>query len=192
MKCPCMFSDKKKKKKKENTVKCGLLKFLPSILNIYAPILLFIFDISGNILWYDLFVSDCGREQYVTRWYAYRPLWCYVAMEICAGTYCCTSKYGIYPNIQRTCFNIASDKRLCLQPENSVIFFLLLQKNMPASVAQLDVPSDWRPGGRGFNPRRGRQYSFVEIDHEIFSSVILSLPLIQEGHLSVSGEECAQ
>ena len=47
---------------------------------------------------------------------------------------------------------------------------------------------DWRPGGRGFNPRRGRQHSFVEIDHEIFSTVILSLPLIQEGQLSVSGE----
>ena len=60
--------------------------------------------------------------------------------------------------------------------------------NQPASVAQLDAPSDWRPGGRGFNPRRGRQHSFVEIDHEIFSTVILSLPLIQEGQLSVSGE----
>ena len=56
----------------------------------------------------------------------------------------------------------------------------------PPSVAQLDAPSDWRPG-RGFNPRRGRQHSFVEIDHEIFSTVILSLPLIQEGQLSVSG-----
>ena len=56
------------------------------------------------------------------------------------------------------------------------------------TVAQLDAPSDWRPGGRGFNPRRGRQHSFVEIDHEIFSTVILSLPLIQEGQLSVSGE----
>ena len=63
-------------------------------------------------------------------------------------------------------------------------YFLLL----PASVAQLDAPSDWRPGGRGFNPRRGRQHSFVKIDHEIFSTVILSLPLIQEGQLSVSGE----
>ena len=30
--------------------------------------------------------------------------------------------------------------------------------------------------------------SFVEIDLEIFSTVILSLPLIQEGQLSVSGE----
>ena len=40
-------------------------------------------------------------------------------------------------------------------------------------------------------PPRGRpprQHSFVEIDHEIFSTVILSLPLFKEGHLSVSGE----
>ena len=57
-----------------------------------------------------------------------------------------------------------------------------------ASVAQLDASSDWRPGGRRFNPRRGRQHSFVEIENEIFSTVILSLPLIQEGQLSVSGE----
>ena len=58
----------------------------------------------------------------------------------------------------------------------------------PALVAHLDALSDWRPGGRGFNPRRGRQHFFMEIDHEIFSTVILSLPLIQEGQLSVSGE----
>ena len=37
-------------------------------------------------------------------------------------------------------------------------------------------------------PERGRQHSFVEIDHELFSTVILSLSLIQEGQLSVSGE----
>ena len=66
--------------------------------------------------------------------------------------------------------------------------YLSDQQKVPASVAQLDAPSDWRPGGRGFNPRRGRQHSFVEMDHEIFSTVILSLPLIQEGQLSVSGE----
>ena len=53
-------------------------------------------------------------------------------------------------------------------------------------MAPLDAPSDWRPGGRGFN--RSLQHSFVEIDHEIFSMVILSLLLIQEGQLSVSGE----
>ena len=55
-------------------------------------------------------------------------------------------------------------------------------------MAQLDGPSDWRPGVRGFGSRRGRQHSFVEIDQEIFSTVILSLPLIQEGQLSVSGK----
>ena len=43
-------------------------------------------------------------------------------------------------------------------------------------------------GGRGFIPRLGRQHSFVEIYHEIFSTVILSLPLIQERQMSVSGE----
>ena len=64
----------------------------------------------------------------------------------------------------------------------------IFQYKLSASVAQLDAPSDWRPGGRRFNPCRGRQHSFVEIDHEIFSKVILSLPLIQEGQLSVSGE----
>ena len=48
--------------------------------------------------------------------------------------------------------------------------------------------SDWRRGSPGFDPRRGRQHSFVEIAHEIFSTVILSLPLVQEGQLSVFGE----
>ena len=48
--------------------------------------------------------------------------------------------------------------------------------------------SDWRPGGHGFDPRQSRQHSFLETDHEIFSMVIPSLPLIQEGQLSVSGK----
>ena len=68
-----------------------------------------------------------------------------------------------------------------------LLSYFLASFTYTASGAQLDAPSDWRPGGRGFNPRRGRQHSFVEIDHEIFSAVILSLPLIQEGQLSVSG-----
>ena len=56
-----------------------------------------------------------------------------------------------------------------------------------ASVAQLDA----RPTGDqdvAVRPPPGRQYSFLEIDHEIFSTAILSLPLIQEGQLLVSGE----
>ena len=58
-----------------------------------------------------------------------------------------------------------------------------------SSVAGLggSVGCVWRPGGCGFNTR-GRQHFFVEIDHEIFSTVILPLSLIQEGQLPVSGE----
>ena len=48
--------------------------------------------------------------------------------------------------------------------------------------------SDCWSGGRGFDPRQVQQQSFVEIDNEIVSTVILSLLLIQEGQLSVSGE----
>ena len=48
--------------------------------------------------------------------------------------------------------------------------------------------SDWRSGGCRFDPHQGWQHSFMEIDHEIFSMVILSLLLIQEGQLSASGE----
>ena len=55
-------------------------------------------------------------------------------------------------------------------------------------MAQLNA----RPTGDqevvGSTPRRGRQHSFMEIDREVFSMVILSLLLIQEGQLSVSGE----
>ena len=53
--------------------------------------------------------------------------------------------------------------------------------------------SDWRPGGRGFDPRRGRQHSFVAIDHEIFSVVILSLPLrFKKSSCQFLAKECAQ
>ena len=43
--------------------------------------------------------------------------------------------------------------------------------------------SDWRLGGYGVSNILLRRF-----DHEIFSTVILSLTLIQEGQLSVSGE----
>ena len=59
-------------------------------------------------------------------------------------------------------------------------------------MAQLDA----RPTGdkevAGLTPAEIGNIFFVEIDHEIFSTVILSLPLIQEVQLSVSGKECAQ
>ena len=59
---------------------------------------------------------------------------------------------------------------------------------MSKGLGSVGCASDWRPGGRGFDPWRGGQHSFVEIDHEIFPTLILTFPLIQEGQLSVSGE----
>ena len=59
---------------------------------------------------------------------------------------------------------------------------------LPGLGGSVGCASDWRPGGGGFDPRQGRQHSFLEIDREIFSTVILSLLLIQEGQLSVSGK----
>ena len=58
---------------------------------------------------------------------------------------------------------------------------------LSASVTQLDArpTADQEVAGR---PPPGRQHSFMEIDHEIFSTVILSLQLIHEGLLLVSGE----
>ena len=47
--------------------------------------------------------------------------------------------------------------------------------------------SAWYADGRGFD-HHVRQHSFVEFGHEIISTAILSLPLIQEGQLSVTGE----
>ena len=62
-----------------------------------------------------------------------------------------------------------------------------------AGIKCHDLISDgWmrRPTGRGFNPCRGRQHSFLEIDHEIFSTVILSLPL--KGSCQFLAKKCAQ
>ena len=51
--------------------------------------------------------------------------------------------------------------------------------------------SAWYADDREFDPHV-RKYSFVEIEHKIISTAILSLPLIQEGQLSVTGKEFAQ
>ena len=67
-----------------------------------------------------------------------------------------------------------------------------------ALVAQSDAPPTGDQEVKRFEPHRVQQHSFMEIDHEIFSMIILSLPLIQEGQMSVSGscqflaKKCAQ
>ena len=43
-------------------------------------------------------------------------------------------------------------------------------------------------GDQGFSPHQVQQHFFMEIDHEILTTVILSLRLIQEGQLPASGK----
>ena len=60
----------------------------------------------------------------------------------------------------------------------------------PALVVQLDVRLTGDQEVGGLTPTSW-QHSLVKIDHEIFpmvSMVILSIPLIQDGQLLVSGE----
>ena len=67
------------------------------------------------------------------------------------------------------------------RPKCSSISFLL------EKATETDA-SAWYADGRGFDPHV-RQYPFVEIGHEIISTAILALPLIQKGQLLA--EECA-
>ena len=62
------------------------------------------------------------------------------------------------------------------------------ETTLSASVAQLDASPTCDQEVAGSNPPLGRQHSFLEINHRIFFTVSLSLLLIQEGQLSVSGE----
>ena len=55
-------------------------------------------------------------------------------------------------------------------------------------VAKLDAHPTGDQEVADSTPAGSQQHSFMEIDHEIFSTVILSFPLFQEGQLSVSGE----
>ena len=72
---------------------------------------------------------------------------------------------------------------------SSVIYAKRIDSDFKVCAADLcgsvRCASNWGSGGCG-QPLPGQQYPFVEIDHEIFSVVILSLPQIQEGQLSVS------
>ena len=70
--------------------------------------------------------------------------------------------------------------------KDTCFFFFSSQRCWPRWLSWMCVRQETRR--LRVRPRQGRQHSFVEIGHEIFSTVILSLPLIQEGLLSVSVE----
>ena len=60
-----------------------------------------------------------------------------------------------------------------------------LIRELPASVAQLDGGPTGDQEVAGSTPTGSGQHSSLRFDHELFSLVILSLPLIQERQLSV-------
>ena len=84
--------------------------------------------------------------------------------------------YAILEQQRRSsaCASAQSDQRLCCAGHASWIGCM----------------SAWYVDSRGFDPLV-RQHSFMKIGHEIISTTILSLPLIQEGQLSLTGKECA-
>ena len=64
---------------------------------------------------------------------------------------------------------------------NNKPFYMVLA----GMLGESDVPSDIQEVAGSI---LGSGHRFVEIGHEIISTAILSLPLIQEGQLSVTGE----
>ena len=70
-----------------------------------------------------------------------------------------------------------------------MISYMLLTDNViqVGRGSWVGYASAWYADGRGFDPLV-RRHSFVDTGHEIISTAILSLPLIQEGQLSVTGE----
>ena len=75
---------------------------------------------------------------------------------------------------------------MCLQA--NAMFGNKVARRKCGSMAQVDARSTGDQERLRIRPPLGRQHSFVAIDHEIFSTVIPSLLLIQEGQLSVFGE----
>ena len=68
----------------------------------------------------------------------------------------------LYPSLSSPLVSLLSLFSLSLGDDTKWPTRIDMSLNM-ASVAQLDAPSDWRSGGRGFNPGRGRQLPIVEI-----------------------------
>ena len=89
-----------------------------------------------------------------------------------------------------------STNRICLYGEIRSIFLLLVETfafdlpflELQASVARLDDRPTCDQEVAGTTIAGSATFFRGDIDHEIFSTVILSLPLIQEGQLSVPGD----
>ena len=61
-----------------------------------------------------------------------------------------------------------------------------------ASVAQLDAPSDWRPGGRGFNPAEVGNILSWRLIMKYFLRSFSPFRLFKKGSCQFLAKECAQ
>ena len=69
-----------------------------------------------------------------------------------------------------------------------LVSYVLSKYSMPALVAHLDAPPTDDQEVAGSTPIRSATFLSWRFDYKIFSTVILSLPLIQGDHLLISGE----
>ena len=71
--------------------------------------------------------------------------------------------------------------------KNFTLIFISRKCELEPSSIAVGCVSDCRCSGDKFDSQPGH-ITFAEIDHEIFSMAILTVPLIQEGQLPVSGK----
>ena len=77
-------------------------------------------------------------------------------------------------------------KKICMLCFSFLLFFFFFFFGQPRLLSLMHAQLVIRRSD--FNSRYARKQSFVVIDQEIFSTVTLSLPLIQERQLSISGK----
>ena len=137
--------------------------------------------------------SVCASTYYIKQaWIARSPKKLHSVQIVKNVRMCCCSR-TVYPVLDSPAIKGKYDQRMLLsecavaQTDPSQRRRRFVKPRDASLGGSVGCASDWRPGSRRFNPRQGRQHSFAEIDHEIFSKAILSPPLIQEGQLSVSG-----
>ena len=94
------------------------------------------------------------------------------------------------PTICMKCQIMFSGKKKKKTKKNiTILSSAELAKSKPALVAQLDAPSDWRPGGRGFNPLPGLSRRLIM---KYFLWSFSPFRWFKKGSCQFLAKECAQ
>ena len=72
--------------------------------------------------------------------------------------------------------------------KTSFLKMSILLPDLVGRGSSIGCASAWNADGRGFDPHVRQNILSLRFGHENNSTTILSLPLIQEGQLSVTGE----